>query len=363
MSINYYITYNEFNRGVYKSQVIETLKMYGTLGKQFKLIALLPLKRYFSNRKWVKESYPNSLILPAIPGLCLLYLNLYAFFLIESNSNIICRGSIATNLALKLKRKFRKIIYDARSAIAEEHREYGNGRKYKRLSVIERNAIFLADYKLSVSRELINYWKQKFKYEGDDFLVIPCCVAVDSQCHPHILDVFFDNIVIVFSGSTHPWQSFPLNCSFIDQVLSIYDNVNILFLTKENDEINQLKLKHGTSRIQNIWVKENEVNKYLALCDYGLMLREDNITNNVSAPVKFAEYLINGLNIITSPSVKDYSLFVEDFACGYIWESGMPIPLLVKNTNKIINQQLAEKYFTRYGECNIKKIKELLSLL
>ena len=361
---NYYITYNEFNRGVYKSQVIETLKMYGSLGKDFKLIALLPMKFFFRNRRWVRMNYPNSMIFPAIPGLRFLFLNIIYLLFLKSGSNIICRGSIATNLVLKLRSKFRKIIYDARSAIADEHKEYGNGKKYTRLMDIERIAVYNSDFKLSVSHELVNYWRRRFEYKGRDYIVVPCCVVEKSTISdPDSSDIFFDDIVIVFSGSTHPWQSFPLNCSFVDRVLLSYNNVNVLFLSKENDDINCLISKYGPSRVKRLWVKEDKVSDYLSLCDYGVMLRDDNVTNNVSAPVKFAEYLVNGLNVILSPSVKDYALFVQEHKCGHVWNNNDNIPVFVKNRNKCDNKALAVRYFTRAGEDNLKKIKELLSLL
>lgn len=360
---NYYMTYNEFNIGVYKSQVIDTLNFYNSLGSSFTLIALLPFKGYFKHRKWIKHLYPNSKVFPAIPSLRLLFINAIYLFFIKSNSNIICRGSITTFLALHFKKKFRKVIYDARAAIAEEHKEYGNGEKYKKLLEIERMVVFNADFKLSVSNELIKYWQNKFQYNRGEDIVIPCCAAERKSVNISINDPFFENIVVVFSGSTHPWQSFPLNCTFIEQVLLTHKNVNVLFLSKKNTEIESLISKYGSCKVKCLWVKEDEVSNYLLKCDYGLLLRDNNITNRVSAPVKFAEYLNSGLDVIISPSIKDYSYFVSEHSCGHIWNFGDSIPVLTKNMRKKNNKLLCEKYFTRGGDANFDKINEVLSLL
>lgn len=363
MMKNYYLTYNEFNSGVYKSQIIDTLNTYNLLGRDFILIALLPLRGYFKNRKWIKSHYPNSKIFPALPTLRLLFLNVLYIFFLKSNSNVICRGSIATNLALYRKDKFRKIIYDARAAIAEEHKEYGNGKKYKRLIEIERLAVFNADYRLCVSEALVRYWNEKFQYKGAEHTVIPCCANECKSENDTPKSSFFEKVVMVFSGSTHPWQSFSLNCNFIEKSLLKYNNVNVLFLSKKNPEIDMLISRYGNSRVKCLWVKEYEVPEYLSKCDYGILLRDDNITNNVSAPVKFGEYLINGLDVIISPSVRDYSFFVKENSCGYVWSLGDSIPPLTKNMRRNRNKSLAKKYFTRGGDVNADKINGVLSLL
>jgi hypothetical protein len=60
------------------------------------------------------------------------------------------------------------------------------------------------------------------------------------------------------------------------------------------------------------------VNKYLCASDYGILLRENSITNQVASPVKFAEYLSAGLKILISENLGDYSEFVTKNKCGTI---------------------------------------------
>lgn len=366
---NYYLTYNEFNKGVYKSQVIDTLNHYHSLGSDITLVSLLPMRNYLRNRRWVKKNYKNSIVLPAIPTLTLMIINCLYLIFLDKKSNIICRGSLATNIALYLRLKFRKIILDSRSAIAEEHYEYGNKLKYQRLLKIEKKAINNSDFQISISNELIVYWSNKFSYKKNTNVIIPCCTTDINNSTTKIIsktdDPFFNKIVIVFSGSTHPWQSFELNSNFLKELLSLNNNINVLFLSKMNTKINELIITFGSERVRQKWVNPSEVKTYLSLCDYGLLLRDNNITNNVSSPVKFAEYLECGLNIIISSSIIDYAKFIEKNKCGLIWNSGDEYPVLIKNNdkNRLENISLANNFFKRGSPSQKHNINKILALL
>ena len=63
---------------------------------------------------------------------------------------------------------------------------------------------------------------------------------------------------------------------------------------------------------KNIFVKSvnyNDVNFYLNGADYGIMLRNNDITNKAASPTKFAEYCLSGLKIITTSGVTDLNKY------------------------------------------------------
>lgn len=361
----YYLTYNEFNQGVYRGQVIATLTFLRSEGYDIKLVSLLPIRSFFSNRKWIKKQYKNSVVLPAIPTLSLLKLNLiFLFFLRGDNIEIIGRGPLATFLAILL-RKMRKgcnrIIYDGRAAVAEEHREYGNGIKYEKLFTIEKTVVEQSDYRMSISEELINYWRRKFNYNNNKHVVIPCCAELPMflETQQSILakehtEFFLGKIIIVFSGSTHAWQSYALNCSFLKKIMYANADVNVLFLSHDNEYINDITSHFGDKRVKRLWVPSDKVDSYLRLCDYGLLLRDDNITNKVAAPVKFAEYLSCGLKIIISEGIKDYAKFVDEHGCGYVIANNAASYSvdIKKNFEKDRMVSLYKEYFFRKSKEN-----------
>jgi glutaredoxin-related protein len=320
-----YFTFNCLPDGIYKSQVIDVLQFY----KENKvdntyLITFFPRQNFFEHRKLIK-SYPvKSIVIPLFPGLRVYKFYMFVYALINlflKPKILICRGPMAGYIALKYKKNGQKIIYDGRSATKAEVEEYETfkGKLGEEVVEMEKIAVLEADRRISVTNALIDYWKEHFNYNSNEHIVIPCL----SEKNDNIIllkDVFFegeiDEPILAYAGSTAPWQSFPLMIEKIDNYLG-KSRAKVLLLTKEHELITNLEEKHP-KRVKRIYVKTEEVINYLSLADYGLLIRNFNQTNYVSSPVKYAEYLSAGLNIIMTDSIKDYADFTIKHQCGFV---------------------------------------------
>jgi len=58
---------------------------------------------------------------------------------------------------------------------------------------------------------------------------------------------------------------------------------------------------------------------HLIVGDYGLLIRENSVTNQVASPVKFAEYLACGLKVIISEDLGDYTKLSSQKNWGYVY--------------------------------------------
>ena len=85
--------------------------------------------------------------------------------------------------------------------------------------------------------------------------------------------------------------------------------------------ITQLLLNLYPERIIQRHVSSDDVVHYLDIADYGLLIRENSITNKVASPVKCAEYLSRGLKVIISSDIGDYSEEIENNNLGFIYKS------------------------------------------
>ena len=71
-------------------------------------------------------------------------------------------------------------------------------------------------------------------------------------------------------------------------------------------------------------IKIVNINKYYKLnslynaSDFGILLRENRLVNNVASPTKFAEYIMAGLKVIISENVGDYSEIVTKNNYGFV---------------------------------------------
>ena len=92
----------------------------------------------------------------------------------------------------------------------------------------------------------------------------------------------------------------------------------------------------------------------MSVADYGILLREQSVTNLVASPTKFAEYLALGLPVLISENLGDYSEFVQHHNCGSIVKEALQKIQLNKQTpadkQKLV--ELSRKYFYKNSAQN-----------
>lgn len=365
MATHVYLTYNDAPTGIYKSQVTDVCSFLQFRGVKIKLIALISFRNYFKNRQIIRKLYPNSIVLPMYPkprnwarNIVVLRIILF-FFRVET---ILARGPFATHLALKLRSsgRCRKVVFDARGAYTAEFNEFqvsNDSSLINQIETLEAEAIRHADKRLAVSNALLQYWREVFHWAHADDIVIPCTINTtfffklkkvsELQILRKALLYQEDDIIIVFSGSGAGWQSLDLLDRFLLRVFEQQPNVHLILLTTA-DVSNLSLVKQFPDRIRKLWLAHENVYDVLSIADYGWMVRDADVTNRVAAPVKFAEYLSAGLNVLVSEHLGDYSNFVATHGCGMVLSAGS-IPELhrLEGGQRVVNHNLANRYFTK----------------
>ena len=150
-----------------------------------------------------------------------------------------------------------------------------------------------------------------------------------------------ENIVMVYSGSSSGWQSFKSLQDILGKILASDQNFKLLFLAPDDPIIEDMK-KEYPGQVSRNWVSPDAVFDILAACDFGILFRDNTITNNVASPTKFAEYLASGLSVIISSSIMDYAKFVKKHNCGMVIENNEVKDLYKPGVEeKMINSDLA----------------------
>lgn len=355
-----YLTYNDAPSGIYSSQVIDVVKFLSKEMKApVKLVAFISLRGFLQNRTKIKRELQGAIVLPMFPGIKrwrknVLFLKLLC--MIKRPNTIIGRSLLATQLAFGSGVK--KIIYDGRGAISAEWEEYKvveDATMISTIAKLEKEAIINSDYRIAVSQQLLLNWQHTFGYNSDRHVVIPCTLSrVFDELNfsesliasaRKELGLAQTDIVFLYSGSVAGWQSFNLLCAFIKPVLGKSKSNKMVFLSEMDENINKLA---GEFKGQVICKKlaPAQVAHYLVAGDYGLLIREHSVTNQVASPVKFAEYLACGLKVIISDSLGDYSRFVLDHNCGYIYNVA-PIVEKPLYEDKVRLRLLSKTHFTK----------------
>ena len=331
----YYLTYNDLPSGIFSSQVIEVIKFLNKeLNANVKLVSFISLRGYFGNRKKIKKELSDAIVLPMFPGFHRWRTNLgllYLLTLIKKPRAIIARSVLATQLALSIKRRKRtyKVIYDGRGAISAEWHEYGvvsHPEMLTQIHELEKEVINQTDFRIAVSEQLVKLWQSEFNYQSNKHVIIPCTlnsvfekiIVTDEavQKARELIGLKKNDIVFIYSGSIAGWQSFELLNNFFKTTLKLSSNNKVLFLSDKDKSITELQSRFP-DQVFNKKVPHIEVPNFLVSGDYGILLREQSVTNNVASPVKFAEYLACGLGVVISENLGDYSSFVINHKCGY----------------------------------------------
>lgn len=357
-----YLTVNDAPSGVYKSQVIDVLKALNEhLDNDIQLIAFISFRNFKENRKKILSWYPKSKVIRMIPKLKFWQKNSILLSGIKGVKGevIITRGPMAYQLATKVSGR---IIYDGRGAVKAELTEFPN--MIPDVNVVhsiieaEKHAVLNAKCRIAVSNQLVQYWQNEFGYAENNHLVIPCTlsdsVEVKQESTAEILRElgWTDDVpILIYAGSTAGWQSFEkLRNILVDWIKK--QQVKVLFLSKEDDQINLLQ-KEFPTQIQRKWLDHSQVSSYLAIGDYGILVRDQNVTNQVASPVKFAEYLMAGLKVIISPGLGDYSKLVEEHELGIVLQDNALVQLRKTTADEKSNQiQFATSHLTKQANRN-----------
>lgn len=364
--MNWYVTANDAPGGVYKSQVtdvVRALESYHT--DDWLLVALVPYNRYLKHRRTIVQWSPNAWVFPMLPGLRFWWLNVVFLFLpwlVHRPVKVIARGVFAWNICALLRsfRGFKHLVYDGRGAVFAECVEYAlvPPSYFTMMQRLERKAVLQSEYRIAVSGALIEYWQREYLYAESRHVIIPCSLGLqfsDFELMSTLsvrkkLNWGLSDIVLVFSGGNADWQTITEVLQVMPQILSNNLKIKFLFLFSPSSELEALMEKFP-GRINCGRVSPEEVPIWLSACDYGLLIRNNTVTNRVASPVKFAEYLAGGLSVIVSDSVSDFSAFVSSHHCGFVVKSTTEItnlPLTTRSVSeRIANRALALEFFSK----------------
>lgn len=247
----------------------------------------------------------------------------------HSPANIHCHtapmaliGSVARIVSARWRTR---IVYEIHGAWAYEaaYKEKRAGMKAVRFVgayLIEVAAILFADRVLMVSRAIERYYPIAcFKKRT----TIPRLLYRDTVLDPDgcesealaALRQFVDvsradgRCLLVYAGGLSKWQLIEDTISVMSKLVGTERFAGVCL----TPDVNRLRntIQSERSAESAFWfvasVPSGEVVRALELCDYGMLLREDNVVNRVASPTKLYEYLAAGVAPITTLEWRDIS--------------------------------------------------------
>jgi hypothetical protein len=117
------------------------------------------------------------------------------------------------------------------------------------------------------------------------------------------LGIAHNEVLLAFSGSMAPWQCVGETLRLMTQAVEIAPSTRCLIISPDANKIAALAGETLRSRLISLSCEFNEVPQYLHASDFGFVIREPSRINDVASPIKFAEFSLSGLKVITSKAV------------------------------------------------------------
>jgi hypothetical protein len=212
------------------------------------------------------------------------------------------------------------LIWDARGDSLSEYKATSNRRPagLKWLVNININAISKrlkmanrhCDAAIFVSRALLNL--QGRTLPRDRTLIVPCVAdeklfyfdpALRMSVRQRLCYKRSD-VVLVYVGSDGVWQCVPETVACMEQVLRQNLACKALVVTPNVKLFNEKFSLDLRDRIHVTSGELSEINQYMNAADFGFLLRKIDPINKVASPVKFAEYSLAGLMVVTTGAIE-----------------------------------------------------------
>jgi hypothetical protein len=188
-------------------------------------------------------------------------------------------------------------------------------------------------------------------------LVVPCPVpeklfyySLDArQKKRNELGLSNSQLLFVYSGSMAGYQAIDLLVIFANKISNMMHK--LLILTTEIDVFNSLyRHKFDSNTVVVMNVNYEEITSYYSASDFGVLFRDERMTNWVASPTKFGEYCLAGLQVVHNENVQQINQFTRILENGVYANSDT----FVKSTESR-RIEIAERSKLLFGRVNSSK--------
>jgi len=113
--------------------------------------------------------------------------------------------------------------------------------------------------------------------------------------------------VAIYAGNTQRWQNIDM---MLDIIAHCGNRMRFIILSSAINDFEKRLHAHGIADVFLHFATPEEIHNFYSIANYGFLLREDNIVNNVANPTKLVEYLKYGIvPIVITTKTSDLELF------------------------------------------------------
>ena len=252
-----------------------------------------------------------------------------------------------------------KIIFDMRGVMPYEFKLRARRRRiyiayYYIMLFFEHIFVKFSNINVVVSSKFKEYLAKYSMLESK--IAIISTFSIERLMAQKKVNITYPNIsnplIFVYSGSMEEWQQFDKVCILFLQIHKSIPKSRLLVLTRDTDRAKNFLIGISEDLYHITTSSYLDLGSYIQQCDFGFLIRGNDIVNNVAAPIKLNDYLSSGVKIILSSGIGDSEELIKKYNIGLI---------VSDSSEKGISKFVAENYDSLY--CSYDKTIVRVDLL
>lgn len=221
----------------------------------------------------------------------------------------------------------KKYVLDFHGTVPEEFKFNNKKIMFKILKFLEKRLLNQIDIGVYVTNSMKKFYESTSNLnKGIVYPIYPKNTLKDFE-YKEIINsrknkgIDINDVVIVYSGNMQRWQNINLMLKNIKKI-EINKNYKIIIMTGEKERFKEKLVEFGVKNVELISVNPDELSEYYKIANFGYILRDKNILNEVACPTKMIEYMFYGIiPIVLEEKIGDFIelgyefINLEDVSC------------------------------------------------
>jgi hypothetical protein len=215
------------------------------------------------------------------------------------------------------------VVFDAHGIVPEELAQEGHTLAARVFAFAERNAVLRSNTLVCVTRSMLVHFKVKHAHRGDRAeIVLPILPRLSDATEVNqVLHATRTDNSVIYAGGMQVWQN-------VDKMLDAartQPDMSYTFLTGDLQRFKNRITNTGLVSATCQSVAPEAVKDFYLKHQYGFILREEVLVNQVACPTKLVEYLYWGVvPIVVTPRIGDFDgeslhgVSLDDFRRGVL---------------------------------------------
>jgi glycosyltransferase involved in cell wall biosynthesis len=228
----------------------------------------------------------------------------------------------------------RKLVTDMHGVVPEEFELQGNLAEAERFGRLEETVVSLSALLIFVSDRMEVHYRSKYPRLNFRSVVLPIFPSDFTLSRPVSQT---DIPCIIYAGGIEKWQNFE---KMLDAIERAPVNLKFKFFSFSKSEMREQLVKRGLKErveVATLFTAQ-EMKEELRRAQYGFVLRDLSIVNQVSCPTKLIDYLYAGvIPIVLSSEIGDFNQYgykfitLKEFMSGELPSDSKRLEMVARN--------------------------------